>query len=431
MLVFLWLKREKVDRALKIRWSGLKVLLVLFIIQVCAWSSNLLITLLSGVRFAWVNNYPTFVVFGTVAGLIGFWVGLQILRRWRLAADPNPYFMRAIVILVLFTLGMLSASVELALYPAAALLLVVLMAVARDRWLRLVILLAAVTVIWKLVFFESLGLIQHGFLAILLDAFWKDVLYHLSYAVLFTVISLPFAYAAVAMSMGAPPDMFALHKFRTWWGLAASVLVLVLLAVFLAGRDVYDKFWQPTVRVQETLKLGSDTAAVEISSAEYMSGLQLAYGGKDTAFQGRVNTFLMRQPIAPSNIWPVVAPATSESQAGDSLRSVSRRLEINSAVPPFTVLVTYRSQQPFEATSEWAHGGNRRAGDESDRFKSFYWYSFPQMPLAVPVTFRLKPGQKVTERVEIVYDSLAFPVQLERPRTVFTKRMVVSREDTL
>jgi hypothetical protein len=110
---------------------------------------------------------------------------------------------------------------------------------------------------------------------------------------------------------------------------------------------------------------------------------------------------------------------------------VSRRLEINSAVPPFTVLVTYRSQQPFEATSEWAHGGNRRAGDESDRFKSFYWYSFPQMPLAVPVTFTLKPGQRVTERVEIVYDSLAFPVQLERPRTVFTKRMVVSREDTL
>ena len=67
----------------------------------------------------------------------------------------------------------------------------------------------------------------------------------------------------------------------------------------------------------------------------------------------------------------------------------------------------------------------------SNRFKSFYWYSFPPMPLTVPVTFKLNPGQKVTERVEIVYDSLAFPVQLERPRTIFTKRLVVSKEDTL
>ncbi len=92
MLVFLWLKREKVDRASKIRWSGLKVLLVLFIVQVCAWSSNLLITLLSGVRFAWVNNYPTFVVFGAVAGLIGFWFGLQILRRLRLGGGSESLF---------------------------------------------------------------------------------------------------------------------------------------------------------------------------------------------------------------------------------------------------------------------------------------------------------------------------------------------------
>jgi hypothetical protein len=431
MLVRFWLTREKVDRATKIRGSGLKVLLVLFIIQVCAWSSNLLITLLNGVRFAWVNNYAGFVVFGAVAGLIGFWLGLQILNRLRLATDPNPYFVRAIVILLLFTLGMLTASVELAIYPAAALLLVALMGVVKDRWVRLLMLLAAVAVIWKLIFFEALGLIQHGFMSILFDAIWKGLLYHLAYAVLFTVISLPFAYAGVAVYKGASSDMFALNRFRTWWGLAATSLVLVLLAIFLAGRDSYDKFWQPTVRVQETLKLGSDTMAVDISSGEYMSGVHLVYGGKDTTLRGRVNTFTMRPAIPPSSIWPVIIPALSETQANDSLRSVSRRLEINSAVPPFTVLVSYRSQQAFEASSEWAHGGNRRAAEESDRLKSYYWYSFPQMPLVIPVTFTLKPGQKLVERVEIVYDSLAYPVQLQRPLTVFTKRMVVSKEDTL
>jgi hypothetical protein len=205
----------------------------------------------------------------------------------------------------------------------------------------------------------------------------------------------------------------------------------VLLAVFLSGRTVYDKFWQPTVRVQESLKLGSDTVAIDVSSGEYLSGLTASFGGKDTVFEGRVNSFNLRPVIPPNAIWPVIVPTTSDTLAGDSLRSVTRRLEINSPVPPFTVSVTYRSEQPFEVASEWAHGGNRRAGEESERLKSYYWYSFPQMPLVVPVTFKVKPEQKITERVEIVYDTLAYPVQLQRPLTVFTNRMVVSREDTL
>ncbi len=431
VLVRLWVKRERVDRALKVRWSGLKVLLVLFIIQVCVWSSTIVVTMLNGVRFAWVNNYPGFVVLGMVSGLMGFWLGLRILTRLTIAEDPAPYLMRGIVLLLLATLALLSASVELALYPAAALLLVALMGLVKDSWLRLLLFAAAVVMIWRLVFNEYLGLIQHLLLGVLFDAFWKGLLYHLSYAVLFTLISLPFAYVAVALHHGASPDMFGLKRFRTWRGLAVAVAVFVLLAIFLAGRDVYDRFWQPTVRVQETITVGSDTAAMEVSSGEFLSGLLLTHDGKDSTIQGRVNSFTLHPVIPPSGIWPVIVPATSETAAGDTLRSVTRRLEISSPVPPFTVAVTYRSRDAFEATSEWAHRGNRRGREESDRFRSYYWYSFPPMPLVIPVTFKLKPGQKVTERVEIVYDTLAYPVQLQRPLTLFTRRMVVSKEDTL
>ncbi len=431
VLVLLWLKREKVDRASKIRWSGWKVLLVLFIIQVCAWSSTVVVSLVRGVRFAWVNNYPGFVVLGAVAGLIGFWVGLRILDRLRIATDPAPYLMRGIVIVLLFTIALLAASVELAVYPAAALLLIALMGIVKDKWIRLLLFVGSVVIVWRLVFIEELGLIQHILLGIRLDAFWKNLLYHLSYAVLFSVISLPFAYVAVAVHLGAGADMFALNKFRTWRGLAAAGVVVVLLVAFLASREVYDKFWQPTVRVQETLKMGSDTAAVEISSGEYLSGLSVTHGGIDTTLHGRVNNFSIRPVLSPSCIWPTIVPSVSDTMGVDSMRSVTRRLEINSPVPPFTVSVTYRSSEPFEVTSDWVHGGNRRGPEEPERVKSFYWYSFPQMPLAVPVTFTLKPGQKVTERVEIVYDTLAYPVQLQRPLTVFTKRFVVSKEDTI
>jgi hypothetical protein len=144
-----------------------------------------------------------------------------------------------------------------------------------------------------------------------------------------------------------------------------------------------------------------------------------------------VNTFNLHPVISPAGIWPVIVPTMSDTLTADSARSVTRRLKIDSAIPPFTVFVSYRSKEAFEASSEWAHGGSRRMAEDSDRLKSYYWYSFPRMPLVVPVTFKLKPGQKVTERVEIVYDSLAYPVQLQRPLTMFMKRMVVSKEDTL
>lgn len=431
MLAFLWVRREKVDPVTKIRWSGFKVLLVLFIVQLFAWSSTIVVTLLSGVRFAWVNNYPAFVLLGIVAGIIGFWVGLRVLGRARIADDPNPYLIRGIVILLLFTLALLPASVELAVYPAAALLLVALMGVVRDRWFRLLMFVVSIAIIWKLVFFEELGMIQHMFPMIVFDAFWKDFVYHVSYAILFSLIFLPYAYVAVAIQAGSATDVFAVKTIRTWRGLAASGTVFVLLAIYLAGRPTYDESWQPTVRVQESVKMGSDTAALDITCGEYMTGLNLTYGGKDTAFQSRVNSFTLHPVVPPAGFWPAFTEVDSASAAGDSLRSVTRRLEINSPVPPYTIAVTYRSQQSFDVASEWAHGGNRRITQESDRVKLYYWYSFPQMPLVIPVTFTLKPGQTVTERVELVYDTLAYPVQLQRPLTMFSKRMVVTREDTL
>jgi hypothetical protein len=431
VLVLLFFKREKVVRSSKIRWSGLKVLLILFMIQACAWSSNVVVTWLSGIRFPWVNNYPGFVVLGIVGGLIGFWIGLRIVRRLRIAADFVPYLMRAIFLLLLFTIALLSASVELAVYGAAALLLIALMGIVKDRWIKLILFLAALTIAWNLVFFEDLGLLQRGLLMVSFDAWWKGLVYHLAYAILFTMISLPFGYAAVALHHGVPKDLFKIEQFRTWRGLAASGLVFVLLALFLAGRQVYDKFWQPMVRVQETVHWGSDTAAVDITSGEYLSGLSLVCGATDTTLHGSTTSFNVHPVLPPSGRWPVIVPSVSETASGDSLRVLTRQLVIDSPVPPFTVAVTYRSREAFEARSTWAHGGYRRGPEESDRVKSYYWYSFPQLPLTVPVTFTLKPGQKLTERVEIVYDTLACPVHLQRPLTIFSEKMVVSREDTL
>lgn len=66
---------------------------------------------------------------------------------------------------------------------------------------------------------------------------------------------------------------------------------------------------------------------------------------------------------------------------------------------------------------------------QTERVKTFSWYAFPDTSLVVPLTFTLKDTQKVSEAVEVVYDSLSYPLALERGLTYFTKRTILRREE--
>jgi hypothetical protein len=121
-----------------------------------------------------------------------------------------------------------------------------------------------------------------------------------------------------------------------------------------------------------------------------------------------------------------------EDAQGDSTRVLRRHVVIHSALRPLEVSVTYRSEKPFEASSSWAEGGRRKGrGRDADHSRRFSWYAFPDTLLDIPVTLVADKGQTLHERIEVTYDTLAWPMQFRKAHTNFIRRTMVVARDTL
>jgi hypothetical protein len=154
--------------------------------------------------------------------------------------------------------------------------------------------------------------------------------------------------------------------------------------------------------------------------------------GQEHVFADRTN-YERFHPEQPSSVdWCSIdahySPAVN-GQPGDSTWSMVRRVEIHSQFRPLRVGITYQSASPFSVGSPWSQGGDFRKR-ESDRRKVFSWFYYPDTSLVVPLTFALVDSQQIQETIEVVYDTLAYPLQLSRDLTNFSARTIVSERHT-
>lgn len=428
------LRRRAPPSSPKIRWSGAKVFLLTFIVMTCALCSETVLGLVRGYRFPWVNSFWLYVLIGAVAGLAGLWVVLRLAKRLHLAESPDGFFGRAIVLLSLFTSAALFAGVEVALYPGVALLLVALAAIVRRPVAGWILVLLAPVLPLQMVFLESLGLVLRGLAGVPLEGFGPRVLYNLLFVLAFTIVSLPFAYAFVgaARTAGRAPGWLRWFSDRT--GLALSVGVLVILSVVALTRDVYGPRWHRVVRAEQRYTLGDETGRIILSSGEYLDGLRVDLEGLDTVLQGRDVRFAPEPSASAVVSWLTVRDTLARREAstqGDSAVSLERVVMISSAFRPLSVRVAYSGRDTVHVESPWSSGGPRRSAPDDPRYTTFFWYSYPEANLRVPLRIRLGPRQRLTETIEVTYDRLASPGHLERDLTSVTARTVVTRSATI
>jgi hypothetical protein len=287
---------------------------------------------------------------------------------------------------------------------------------------------------FRLIFFEELGVYQRLLSQTMAQFVWQSLLQTGVFVVFFALISLPFMYAFAAVYRDAKADLLWLRKLMTRGGLVAVSVAAGCIMVYLLTRPVYDHQWYSEVRVEQRYTLGADSSMITIRGSEYLDGLLIQDRGKDTVFHGRT-TFHAVHPVGKSDVaWCSVDAREFEAAGGtkdDTLRTLERRVDIHSQFRPLRVGITYASSAPFEVQSPWSHGADRGLRKETDRSKAFTWYSFPDTNLVVPVTFSMKAGQKITERIEVIYDSLAYPLVLDRALTNISKRTIVTSTDTV
>jgi hypothetical protein len=425
-----WRRRKRGTEGPVVRWSGAKIVLYVLIVQACIWSSDHIVELVRGVRYPWVNNFTGFVILGLLCGLGGFWCTLQLARRWRIGLEPFPLYLRSVIMLLIFTGALALANPEVALYMAAGLFCVSMAMLLPWGWMKLVFVLLSPYLAARIIFSEYLGLFQRSLPANPLSGAVMDVIY----VVVFTLISLPFAYAFAAAYRDARIDLFWIRKFRSPAGLGATLFAIVLLVVILSGRPVYDRSWYNDIRAEEKYTIGADTASIQLRGGEFLAGTNVRWNGHDTLLTARITRF---EPgggrISPIRWASVESSNAVEVKAPDSDSSivVDRLLRLSSAIRPLSVQILYTSTLPIHVFSPRAAQVARKHARVSEREKRYLWYSFPDTALSIPLEFTIRKDQTVRESIEITYDTLATPLDARREFSNVIRRTVVTRVDNI
>jgi len=435
LIAFVKLRRGRInDKSHQPRWSALKLVLAAVMIQVFVWFPETLVGALRGYRYPWVNNFGGYVALALLCGVLGLWLALQMLQRLRTSADPYVYFLRMFVVFVVVTVALSVANPEIALYTGSALFFFSLAILVRHTIVKGALTLAAFYLPLHLIFLEGLGLLQRGLAGSVITVWWKVGLVDAVYSLVFVVLSFPFVFGVSAVYRSSVGDLFWLKRFGSTRSLLFLVPVILVVAIVLMNRPVYDRQWQRTVRAEQRYEIGSDSSSLQIRGGEFLDGLLVTIAGRDTVLRGGTNTFVPQLGKGSGVDWVTFSSqqeTRADSSVKDSSLTVQRTVELLGSRRPLSVEIRYRSDQPFELKSRWSQGGRRSGSLRSETGKTLSWYAFPDSILDVPVMLTMKPGQKVIESVELTYPDLAAPVTLRRELTTVTTRTIVSKTDTV
>jgi hypothetical protein len=380
-------------------------------------------------KFPWVNRFGWFVVLALVCGALGIWAGTVLVRRFRLTRESYGFYLKANLILVVFLVPLLFVNPEVALYPAWGLFWIGAAMLVRPAWLKLLFVMIAPYYVLRLVFLEGLGLLQRGLAQIPLENPGASLLYNGAFVLVFTLVSLPFAYAFAGVARESGVDYFWLRRWRFRGAGATALTAAVLLVVLLSLREGgYSDSWRREIKVDQRYVIGSDSSELRVRSSEFMNGVKVTVDGRDTILAGRI---LSHGPRAfPPITWLNVLEG-EEHAGGDSTDRIVRTLDLASGRRPYKVSLKYRSDGDFMVRSPHGTGARSQLTPDGPRRKTLEWYSYPPERLPVTVTLDIRKGQRVSEELEVVYDVTPVPVVVRGAYVNATRRATVTRADTL
>ena len=401
----------------QVRWSGLKLWLFSLFITACGWFSSDIIGIARGVRHPWLTAIDAYYLLALLAMIIGGWFVLRLARRFRLAASPFWFAARSVILLAVFLILLGIFTVKLTIEPAAALLFISLAIIFRTPALKLFFLFLSPWWMLRIVFSEWDGFIFRSIAQAAPNptmALFLNVVFPLA----LSLCVVPFFYAAAAVVQGSTRTKELVETFRSRWVLIVSATLFLGLAGYLLAAPVFDELWYREVRINEEYDMGEHSRSVLVGSSEYLSGLTLTHGGKDTVISGRTTTL----EIQPSGIfdtsWVAITRDDSSIHLNDSLTSHHIELTLAMTRRPYTVGISYSRGEKVVPGFEtpYLFVSSRTGNTEID------WYSFPDTILHVPVDFSVPAGDSVKEKIEVTFDGLAYPIRYDQEKSYFIPR---------
>jgi hypothetical protein len=426
-LVVLRRRRPGVDRAVRPKIPGLKLFLLMLIIQCCVWLSENVVSIIKGVRHPWMVDLTGYFVLGFLGGCIGIWLCLQLVPKLNLRRDAYSYYLRAVVFLLIVLIAAAFRSYKVALYPATAFFFLATAVLFRQPVLKVALWLLSSYFMYRFFFSENFEFLARFAYSTPNVTVSTGLLLQVVYILFFSFWSFPFLLGFAAIYFDAQKDLLWLKRLRQRRGIVAAGVAFVVLAAVLSSEPSYSQYWKPDVWTQQLFDADSSSGMITVESPEYLGGTQLRFGATDTTVRGR-ETFLAFKGIpAPSGPWLRIDREVSTSRA-DSGTAFDLLLKLGFRYRPYTLRVTYSAGRNIlrDISTPLASSGD-------DHSVSLEWYSFPDTVTLVPLHLTLVNADTLIESVEATFVEQAEPMQVEnryRPtlinRTIWSKRSIVA-----
>jgi hypothetical protein len=422
-------KRIVEEKQTRPKVPGLKLFLLMLIIQVCVWLSENLVALLKGVRYPWMTDINGYYLLAFFGACIGIWISLQLSPRLRLRHDPYGYYLRAFVFLLVFVVLASLSSAKLALYPATALFFLGLAMIVRQPILKALFWLLSPHFMFRLLFtetFDFLARFMHSQPEITPIINGAVVA---TFIIFFAIWSFPFLLGFAAVYFDSTKDLMWLKTLKQRpAGIAALILFIVTGGVLAMGSS-YSNEWKPSIRLEESFSLDSAKGTLTVRSPEYLGGTRIRFADRDTTITGSPTEVKFEHALPlPADPWIQVDRTVQTSGKGGSVR-VELGIKLTMKHRPFKLKLGYSTLKGkiVDAASPYAFG-------TTDGSVTLQWSAFPDTMLSIPLSFSISASDSLSirEYLEVSFVEEAVPVAVETKlpmsqvrRSYFTREAIV------
>lgn len=421
--VLLRMRNRRTPEEQRKRIPGLKLFLLMLIIQTCVWMSETVVGLIKGDRFPWMSSLTGYFVLGFLAALLGIWFAMRLAPSLGFSKDAYRYALRTISFLVIYIVLMAFRSPLLALYPAIGLFILALSFVAEQWYLKLLLWLIAPHFLFRLVFSEGFGLMAHALSGIPGDNAMISIWTTIIYILLFGTLSFPFLLAFAAIRFQKPESFAFLSRVKTASGGAVLALGFLGCVTYLSLQPTYSAAWQQLITVSERVDLDAGTGSTEISSMDYLDGTVIRTARGDSSIVNHVRRVQLAD-FSPDDSW-ITTDRTVEARA-DSPKRFSILLKLRTKYRPYKLTIRYSGGEstPRDVETPFVWSPEQNA-------ISLRWYAFQDSVLVIPLALSTVHSDTLRETIEATFVRPMVPVAVRRGQADVAFRTVVTRSTLL
>jgi hypothetical protein len=408
----------------RIRLSGLKIFCMLVITVIFAHFGETVMQVFRGFRYQWVGHLDAYLFYSAVWMTAGFWLVLQITRKWKFSSDPYIYSKRFLIVCFIFLAAAASTGARLALYPAVTLFLLSIAVFSRNTVIKTITALAASLPLYRLLFHEELLYMTNigALLGLYIDSFFDALQFNIIITGIGVLISLPLWNALAFLAAGSEKYRQLIKSFRKPPAGIAVVVIIIGFGIYLFTLPPANEIFPPQIRVNAEYKLPQKESSLEITGNEYFKDVKITSDSLTGFYSGRIHQ--LEYPGKFEAEWLDLNGYTKTVEG--KLDTIIFNWAVISSRPWLKTRMTIRPD-----TSGIEEPESNLPFYHDENLLKYFWFGNYSDTLKVSGRFAVQPGAAVIRRVTARYADMPVEIDISSNLANVEYRTSIVYQDTL